>query len=95
MAALKPASLFLCQHVEQELTALKARVTELQITYKVMREFAENEVEAVEPVTNGAETKRIILRPTDDVSEAVKSRLVEHISDEVEIADETFELVTP
>ena len=95
MAALKPASLFLCQHVEQELTALKARERELQITYKVMRGFAENEVEEVEPATNGAETKRIILKPTDDVSEAVKSRLVEHISDGAEIADETFELATP
>ena len=47
--ALKPASLFLCQHVEQELAALKARVTELQITYKVVREFAAEDVEDVKP----------------------------------------------
>ena len=90
--ALKPASLFLCQHVEQELAALKARATELQITYKVMREFAAEDVEDVRPATNGAETKRIILKPTDDVSEAVESRLVD--SDGAEIADKTFELAT-
>ena len=86
---LKPASLFLSHHVEQELAALDARVTELRTTLKVMREFA---AEDVEPATNGAETKGIIIKPTDDVPEAVKSRLAEHVSDGAEIADKTFEL---
>ena len=85
----KPVSLTLKQRIEEELATLDVRITELRIALKVVHEF---DADDTETATNGAETKRIILKVGDEVPEAVKSRLVERGSHGSEVADETFEL---
>jgi len=71
--------------LEQEVADLEARTTELHIALKVVHEFGADEKETA---TNGAETKRMIIKPNEDLPEAVKSRLGQGS----EVADETFEL---
>lgn len=83
----RPATL---KHViEQELTSLEARATELRIALKVVREFGADDTELAR--TTG-ERKSVIIKPGDEVPEAVKSRLAEGASQAADVADKALEL---
>ncbi len=84
----KPATLTLKRRIEQELAGLDVRATELRIALKVVAEFDPDA--AVEEPTNGSEAKRIILKPTDDLPDAVKSRLSERTG--ASLTDRTLDL---
>ena len=86
----KPASLILQQRIEEELASLDTRATELRIALKVVTELGADPV--VEEPTNGTEAKRIILKATDDVPDAVRSRLSESSGAARKLADQTFDL---
>ncbi len=87
----KSASLILQQRIEQELASLDGRATELRIALKVVTELSADPV-VEEPTTNGAEVSRIILKPSDDVPDAIRSRLADRSGPASKVADETFDL---
>ena len=86
----KSASLILQQRIEQELARLDGRATELRIALKVVTEFSADPV--VEESTNGAEVSRIILKPSDDVPDAIRSRMADRPGAASKVADQTLDL---
>lgn len=86
----KPAALTLKAQIEQELTKLDARAAELRTALKVVSEF--EDVVEVKETASEEEPKRIILKPTDNVPDAVKSRLADGAETGRKLADRTFDL---
>jgi len=89
----KSTSLTLRQRIEHEIAGLDARSTELRIALKVVREFGPDDVDVVASAAEPtAEPKRIIVSPTDDVPEAVRSRLADRGTQGANLADKALEL---
>lgn len=90
----KSSSPTLQQRIRQELSNADARAAELRIALKVIGELGPDSEAAIdEPeVLEDAEARRIILKPSDDVPEAVKARLGDRTEAAKKLADSTLEL---